>query len=76
MILATGAFITFPVDEKVKLDCFSQGCAVLEKLATYYGPEEKGKDQGWILNNSNVQIAGWYCPTRHDYNDLEPKPYD
>ena len=23
--------------------------------------EEKGKNQGWILNGSNVEVAGWYC---------------
>jgi hypothetical protein len=65
MILATGTVLTFTtVDNKVYIpnpDCFTQGYKVLEKLATYHGPEEKGKDQGWVLNNSNVQIAGWYC---------------
>ena len=66
IILATGALLTFPtVDHKVyyksKPDCFTQGYKVLEKLATYHGPEEKGEDQGWILNNSNVEVAGWYC---------------
>jgi len=65
MILATGTLLTFPtVDHKVyntNPDCFTQGYKILEKLATYYGPEKKGKDQGWILNNSKVQVAGWYC---------------
>ena len=65
IILATGALLTFPtVDNKVYIpnpDCFTQGYKVLEKLATYHGPEEKGEDQGWILNNSNVEVAGWYC---------------
>ena len=65
MILATGTLLTFTtVDNKVYIpnpDCFTQGYKVLEKLATYHGPEEKGKDQGWILNNSNIEVAGWYC---------------
>jgi len=76
MILGTGVLLTFPtIDpafEDVKPDCFSQGYAILEKLAsqgyaileklaTYHGPEEKGKDQGWVLNNSNLQVGGWYC---------------
>ena len=58
MILATGTLLTFPPMEEVKPDCFSQGYAVLEKLATYHGP---GPDQAWILNDSNVEVAGWYC---------------
>jgi len=65
MILGTGVLLTFPtIDptfEDIKPDCFSQGHAILEKLATYHGPEEKGKDQGWILNSSNIEVAGWYC---------------
>ena len=65
IILATGVLLTFPtVDHKVynpNPDCFSQGYAILEKLATYHGPEEKGEDQSWVLNNSKVQVAGWYC---------------
>ena len=65
MILATGTLLTFPtIDpafEEVNPDCFSQGYAILEKLATYHGPEEKGEDQGWVLNDSNLQIGGWYC---------------
>ena len=58
MILATGAIFTFPMNEKVKPDCFSQGYAILEKLATYSG---SGPDQGWGLNDSKVEVAGWYC---------------
>ena len=58
MILATGAILTFPTDESIKPDCFSQGYAILEKLATYHGP---GPNQGWVLNNSNTQVGGWYC---------------
>ena len=61
MMLGTGILLTFPTDRSVIPDCFSQGYAILEKLATYHGPEEKGKDQGWVLNDSNVQVAGWYC---------------
>ena len=61
MILATGALITFPVDQSVNPDCFSQGYSIVKKLATYHGPEEKGENQGWLLNDSNVQVAGWYC---------------
>ena len=61
MILGTGVLLTFPPIEEVNPDCFSQGHAIIEKLATYHGPEEKGKNQAWILNNSNVEVAGWYC---------------
>ena len=65
MIIGTGAILTFPtIDpafEEDKPDCFSQGHAILQKLATYHGPEEKGEDQGWVLKDSKVEIAGWYC---------------
>jgi hypothetical protein len=61
MILATGTLLTFPIVEGVNPDCFSQGYAILQKMAIYHGPEEKGKDQGWVLNNSNLQVGGWYC---------------
>ena len=61
MILGTGAILSFPMDKSVIPDCFSQGYAILEKLATYHGPQEKGEDQGWVLNDSNVQVAGFYC---------------
>jgi len=63
MILATGTLLTFPTIENIKPDCFSQGHAILEKLATYHGPEEKGEDQGWILKNARIpiEVAGWYC---------------
>jgi hypothetical protein len=33
----------------------------MEKISRYQGPEEKGKDQGWFLKDSNVQVGGWYC---------------
>ena len=59
MIIATGAIFTFPMDEKVKPDCFSQGYAILEKLATYH--DTGNGDQGWYLKGEPVQVAGWYC---------------
>ena len=58
MILATGALITFQVDERIKPDCFSQGYAILQKLAIYHGP---GPNQAWILKDSNIEVGGWYC---------------
>ena len=63
MILATGTLLTFPTMEDIKLDCFSQGHAILQKLAVYHGPQEKGEDQGWILKNSRIpiEVGGWYC---------------
>jgi len=61
IILATGTFLTFTADKRTNPDCFSKGYEVLGKIATYHGPEEKGKDQGWVLNDSNVQVGGWYC---------------
>ena len=61
IILATGMLFTFPTMENIKPDCFSQGHAILQKLAVYHGPQEKGEDQGWVLNDSNVEVAGWYC---------------
>jgi len=63
MILATGTLLTFPMVEQVNPDCFDQGHAILQKLAVYHGPEEKGEDQGWILKNSRIpiEVGGWYC---------------
>ena len=61
MILGTGALLTFPMDKSVIPDCFSQGHAILQKLAIYHGPEERGEDQGWVLKNKNIQVGGWYC---------------
>jgi hypothetical protein len=65
MIIGTGAILTFPtVDHKVydpNPDCFTQGYKVLQKLATYQGPEEKGEDQGWYLNGTKILVAGFYC---------------
>ena len=59
MILGTGIFLTFPMDESVKPDCFSQGYAILEKLATYH--DTGNRDQGWYLKGKPIQVAGWYC---------------
>ena len=63
MILATGTLLTFPMDRSVIPDCFSQGHAILQKLAVYHGPQEKGEDQGWVLKNSRIpiEVGGWYC---------------
>ena len=63
MILATGTLLTFTVDKRTNPDCFSQGHALLQKIATYHGPQEKGEDQGWILKNSRIpiEVGGWYC---------------
>ena len=61
MILATGAILSFPMDRSVIRDCCRQGHAILQKIAIYHGPEEKGEDQGWVLNDSNLQVGGWYC---------------
>ena len=58
MIIATGAIVTFPMDKSVIPDCFSQGYSIVKKLATYHGP---GPDQGWVLNDSNIEVGGWYC---------------
>ena len=58
MILGTGVILSFPVDKGVEPDCFSQGHAILQKLATYQGP---GPEQGWYLNGTRVQVAGWHC---------------
>ena len=63
IILATGTFLTFPTIENIKPDCFSQGHAILQQLATYHGPEEKGQDQAWVLKKARIpiEVAGWYC---------------
>jgi hypothetical protein len=58
MILGTGAILTFPAVDNINPDCFSQGHAILQKLATYQGP---GPEQGWYLNGTRVQVAGFYC---------------
>ena len=58
MILATGALITFTPDHRTSPDCFSKGYEIMKKIATY---QDLGPDQGWVLNDSNVGVAGWYC---------------
>ena len=58
IILATGALVSLPMDKKVAYDCYDQGRARLEIIATYYGP---GPDQGWVLNNSRIEVGGWFC---------------
>jgi len=61
IVLATGALLTFTVDERTNPDCFSKGHEIMQKISTYQGPEEKGKDQGWYLNDTKIQVAGFYC---------------
>ena len=58
MILGTGVMLSFPMDERVNPDCFSQGYAIMKKIAVY---QDAGQNQGWVLNDSNVQVGGWYC---------------
>ena len=58
MILGTGILLTFPTDRSVIPDCFSQGYAILQKIAIYHGP---GPDQAWILKGTNIEVGGWYC---------------
>ena len=58
IILATGTLLTFTPDANTNPECFSRGYEVLEKIATYHGP---GPEQGWVLNDSQVQVGGWYC---------------
>jgi len=58
MIIATGAVVTFPMDERVTADCFEQGHSILQKISTYQG---SGTDQGWYLKGKPIQVAGWYC---------------
>ena len=58
MILGTGILLTFPTMEDVIPECFSQGYAILQKMATYQGP---GPDQAWILKGTNIEVGGWYC---------------
>ena len=61
MILGTGAILSFPMDKSVIPDCFSQGYGIMKKISTYQGPQEIGKDQGWYLNDTKIQVAGFYC---------------
>jgi len=59
MVLATGAIITFPIDNSVKLACFDQGHSILQKISTYH--DTGNRDQGWYLKGKPIQVAGWYC---------------
>ena len=58
MILATGTLLTFTVDKRTDPDCFSKGYEIMKSIAIYQGP---GPEQGWTLNDSNIEVAGWYC---------------
>ena len=58
IFLASGVLLTFPLDERVKSDCFSQGYSIVKKISVYRGP---GPDQGWYLNGAHLNVAGWYC---------------
>ena len=58
MILGTGAILTFPMDPSIEPDCFSQGHAILQKLAVY---QDSGPEQGWYLKDSTMGVGGWYC---------------
>ena len=64
MILGTGAILSFPMDKSVIPDCFSQGYHIMQKIATYHGPEENGEDQGWYLDGTRTQVAGFYCENK------------
>ena len=57
-IIGTGALINFPFDSSIVSDCFEQGQIILENIAFYTG---SGPKQTWILNDSNIEVAGWYC---------------
>ncbi len=61
MILATGTLLTFPTIENIKPDCFSQGHAILEKLATYHDSRNTDpKQQGNYTPDGRLMI-GWMC---------------
>ena len=59
MIIGTGAILTFPMDKSIEADCFEQGYSILQNISTYH--DTGNRDQGWYLNDSNVQVAGFYC---------------
>ena len=59
MILATGTLLTFNTDIRTNPDCFTKGYEILENIATYQ--DTGNRDQGWYLNDSNMQVAGFYC---------------
>ena len=56
LLLLASEPLYFPFD--TTSDCYDQGNEIMESIATYHGP---GPNQGWVLNNSNLQIGGWYC---------------
>ena len=58
IILATGTLLTFPTIKNIEPDCFSQGYAILQKMADYQGP---GPEQGWYLKGTKMGVGGWYC---------------
>ena len=58
IILATGTLLTFSAEKYKVFDCHDQGYKILKNIATYHGP---GPNQGWVLNDSNLEVAGWYC---------------
>ena len=58
MILATGALITFTPDPRTNPDCFSKGYEIMQKISTY---QDSGPEQGWYLNDTKIQVAGFYC---------------
>ena len=58
IILATGTLLTFTADKRTNPDCFNQGYSITQKISTYHGP---GPNQGWVLNDSKIQVGGWYC---------------
>ena len=58
IVLATGALMTFTPDPRTNPDCFSKGHEIMQKISTYQGP---GPEQGWYLNDTKIQVAGFYC---------------
>ena len=58
MILGTGTLLTFNADIRTNPDCFSKGYEILERIAVY---QDAGPNQGWVLNDSKMQVEGWYC---------------
>ena len=58
MILATGTLITFTADKRTDPDCFTKGYEIMKKISRYQGP---GPEQGWYLNGTKIQVAGFYC---------------
>jgi len=59
MIIGTGTILTFPMDKSIEADCFEQGYRILQNISTYH--DTGNRNQGWYLNDSNVQVAGFYC---------------